>query len=154
MINNYDSLGYFTLFSSFGKIIGLFTYALFFARAWLFYKKGAQYAHQIGRIPKLSEAQYVFLALGISGPILMGFFPFLGIIALIISAILFLKILAEILSFKDATILKPEKMASIGIGMGISGTLGFILGVYKGLEDKKTLSATVSEHSHTNTENK
>lgn len=129
------------------------TYTLFFVRAWLFYKKGALYAGQNGHIPKLSDVQYVFVALGITGPILAEFMPFISTIFLFISVIMFIKILPEILSFKDTALIKPEKMAAIGMGMGLGGTLGFILGVYRGLEDKKTTSNSVSENSSCNTQN-
>lgn len=148
MFNYYEKLWY---FSSFGTITGLFTYALFFARAWLFYKKGTQYASKATQFPKLSEVQYIFLALGISGPILAGLFPFLGAIALLISTVLFVKTLSDISSLNDSSIIKPEKMTAIGIGMGLAGTFGFILGAYKSLEERK-YSGNNSEKSTTHCE--
>jgi hypothetical protein len=106
-------------------------------RAFLFYKQGIIYANQNGCIPKFSDVKYVFFAIGLLGPVVLSFIPLIGFISIFVSLIAFLKLRSQIIFLDDPKKITPEKMMFVGAGLGIAGALGFILGVYRGLSDKK-----------------
>lgn len=140
MMTPWGYFSFFYFFSAYHIFIIILGYGLLFARAWFFYKKGVRYAAVNGKIPKLSDIKYIFFAIGLVVPIVVGFIPLLKVIGLIVSLVAFLKLLPEILSLNHSKSITPEKMAFVGLGLGLAGTLGFIFGVYRGLSDVNSIS--------------
>lgn len=115
-----------------------FTYfamiAFMFVRFLLPYKKGVVYAGQNGTagFRKLSEVQYVFFVLGIIGAIVVSLIPFVNVVGFIFEILMFLRFLRGIVYLTDPSVIKPARIATMGFGLGVCGTLGFIIGLYRG----------------------
>ena len=106
-------------------------------RGFLFYNKGIKYIEKYGEMPKLNETQYVVFGVGLLIPWFISILPFISYVSFLFVIVVFVNILSRILTLNDFKKTKPEAMAMYGIGLGAAGTLGFILGCLREINDKK-----------------
>lgn len=135
----------FTSVAIFGFLGAVLSIGIFFLRIILSYKKGVAYGEKNGNFPKLNDIHYMFFAIGICVPFLLSFIPVVGIIFSIFSFFLLMKILPNLIKMNSAKNIKPEKMVSLGIGLGITGTLAFMFGIYRQISEKNNEGEEMEE---------
>lgn len=121
-----------------GILFSMLYFFLMIIRGFLFYKKGITYAEENNiSLPKLTESQYVIFAAGVLIPLFLSCIPFINYLNFIFVCLVFISVISKILQYKNIQKIKPEAMALLGVGLGISGTIGFILGFHRAMSDQK-----------------
>ncbi len=128
----FESWSLFSFYTIVNTIFSFLTFLLFIIRFIIFYKKGLTAAKTTLDIPTFPEVHTVFFILGIAAPwffILIPFSTFLVLICTVIALIKSYKMMHP--TFAPAEY-KPETIALLGLGMGLSGIAGYVLGFYRG----------------------
>ncbi len=129
MFNDINYLYFLTILSSLVTFISI---VLFILRFVCFYQKGIAHSKYSKNYPTLKEIHLVYFSIGIIAPLIICFIPFISVLVLISAFICFQKIKDLITENFKPSLQKPEKIALVGFGMGLSGLLAYLLGFYRG----------------------